>query len=400
MLAASAALAGPLDPPPGPIAPTAKPLAEVEPRIAINATNTPGDADSLFRITQPGSYYLTGNIIGVASKHGIEIGSGSVVLDLNGFAVISSGTGLDGVTTDGLPQVSVTVRNGVVSAWGNGGIDLEGTGHIIEDIHARVNAHEGIVVGVNSLVANCQASGNQNTGIVTGSGGTLSGCAGTQNIGSGIETGPGCTLVACSAALNTEAGINTGSGCSISDCTAYDNSSHGFQTSTSNTVSHCAANSNGSSGIFVGQSSNVLGCTSNGNTTFGIQLSIGGMVVDCYTAFNVVDGILCSNLCTIRGNSCSTNGSGGDGAGIHVTGGDNHVEGNTCKGADRGIDVDGAGNIIIRNTCSSNTINWTIAANNVVGPILDRTAPASAAISGSSAPDSTGSTHPNANFSY
>ncbi|HYD01608.1 MAG TPA: hypothetical protein VEB22_10315, partial [Phycisphaerales bacterium] len=47
--------AGPLNPPVGPVAPTAKPIAEVEPRTAINAANTPGDADSLFRITQPGS---------------------------------------------------------------------------------------------------------------------------------------------------------------------------------------------------------------------------------------------------------------------------------------------------------------------------------------------------------
>jgi hypothetical protein len=62
--------------------------------------------------------------------------------------------------------------------------------------------------------------------------------------------------------------------------------------------------------------------------------------------------------------------------------------------------VSSAENIIIRNTCSGNTINWVIAANNVVGPILDRTAPASAAISGNSAPDSTGSPHPNANFTY
>jgi len=104
--------------------------------------------------------------------------------------------------------------------------------------------------------------------------------------------------------------------------------------------------------------------------------------------------------CVVLANTCSFNGNGGDGAGIHATGSDNRIEGNNCTGADRGIDVDVAGNIIIKNTCSGNTINWTIVANNVVGPILDRTAPASAAISGNSAPDSTGSTHPNANFTY
>ena len=47
--------AGPLDPPAGPVASTYKTLTEVEPRIAINATNTPGDADSIYKVTQPGS---------------------------------------------------------------------------------------------------------------------------------------------------------------------------------------------------------------------------------------------------------------------------------------------------------------------------------------------------------
>ncbi|MCH8150310.1 MAG: hypothetical protein IH987_20420, partial [Planctomycetes bacterium] len=38
--------AGNLNPPSGPVTPTMKTLTEVEPRIAINATNTPGDASS------------------------------------------------------------------------------------------------------------------------------------------------------------------------------------------------------------------------------------------------------------------------------------------------------------------------------------------------------------------
>ena len=103
----------------------------------------------------------------------------------------------------------------------------------------------------------------------------------------------------------------------------------------------------------------------------------------------------------IRGNNCASNGNGaGNGAGIHATGADNRIEGNNCIGADRGIDVDFLGNIIIKNTCSNNTTNWDIVANNVCGPILDRTAPASAAILGNSAPSSLGTTDPNANFSY
>ncbi len=46
----------PLTPPAGPAASSNKTLQEIELRIAINATNTPGDADSTDRITEPASY--------------------------------------------------------------------------------------------------------------------------------------------------------------------------------------------------------------------------------------------------------------------------------------------------------------------------------------------------------
>src|SRR5262245_50105057 len=82
------ALAGPLNPPVGPVTSTYKTLSDVEPRTAINATNTPGDATCLFRITTPGSYYLTGNVTGVPGKAIITVanaGQVGVTIDLNGF---------------------------------------------------------------------------------------------------------------------------------------------------------------------------------------------------------------------------------------------------------------------------------------------------------------------------
>src|SRR5688572_11138787 len=57
---------GPLTPPGAP-APTMKTLAQVEPRIIVNATNTPGEDPYTFVISQPGSYYLTGHITRGAS---------------------------------------------------------------------------------------------------------------------------------------------------------------------------------------------------------------------------------------------------------------------------------------------------------------------------------------------
>src|SRR5262249_51241586 len=81
--------------PPGAPASTKKPLHQLQPRTPVYATHTPGDTDILFKITQPGSYYLTGNVTGVNAKHCVEIASSGVTLDLNGFDLVGVPGSLD-----------------------------------------------------------------------------------------------------------------------------------------------------------------------------------------------------------------------------------------------------------------------------------------------------------------
>jgi hypothetical protein len=69
-LPATMALAGPLDPPAGPVTSTLKTLSEVEPRTAVNAANTPGDFQALYVISSPGSYYLTANVPSASRERG------------------------------------------------------------------------------------------------------------------------------------------------------------------------------------------------------------------------------------------------------------------------------------------------------------------------------------------
>src|SRR4051794_28495446 len=83
--------------PPGAPAPTMKTLDQLEPRVPVSATTTPGDATSVFKITQPGSYYLTGNITGASGKHGTFIAAGNVTLDLMGFELVGVAGSLDGI---------------------------------------------------------------------------------------------------------------------------------------------------------------------------------------------------------------------------------------------------------------------------------------------------------------
>ncbi|MFT3684265.1 MAG: hypothetical protein QM783_04950 [Phycisphaerales bacterium] len=116
LVSAAFVVAGPLDPPAGPVAPTAKPLVEIEPRTALSQANTPGDADSVFRITQPGSYYLTGNVTGASGKMGIEIAAGGVTVDLCGFTLAGVPGSLNGVFDASI--TGTTLKNGTISDWG------------------------------------------------------------------------------------------------------------------------------------------------------------------------------------------------------------------------------------------------------------------------------------------
>lgn len=383
-----AALAGPITPPPGPVASTHKTLTEVEPRIAISFANTPGDADSIFKITEPGSYYLTGNIAGASGKHGIEIVASGVTLDLNGFDLLGKpGMGaFDGVSATAVGLTNIAIINGSVREWGGRGIDLASPStqnSRVERVEASGNGGSGIAIGVGSMISHCSVSRNANivseSAIIIGSGSTITNCSASSNDGAGITTGPGCIIESCTAYLNADHGISTNAGCTITGCSAADNGGDGILTSAGCSIASSSSYSNNADGIRVG-----AGCT----------------VADCTVRFNSANGIQCPSDCTIRANTCASNGVIGVGAGILVTGTENRIEANTCTDTDRGIDVDGSGNIIIRNTCASNTTDWSIAANNVVGPVLDRRAPTSAAFSGFSYPGSLGSADPNANFSY
>lgn len=360
LLSVASVSAGPITPPPGPVSSTPGP----EPRIAVNATNTPGDADSVFRISAPGSYYLTGNVVGVAGKHGIEIDSSGVTLDLNGFDVVGvSGMGaFDGIRSGAANLSAILVKNGSVRGWGDDGIEFAVSsqrGIEIENVRAIANAGDGFVIAFYGTVRNCEAIQNGSRGISTTNGCIVESCRASENAADGIEAGVGSIVVRCASYDNGGLGIElTGAGGSAIDCVAY---------------------SNGSSGIMV-----FTGCTVSG----------------CTARLNTANGILATSQCVIRGNTTSGNGVGGNGAGILVTGSDNRIEGNNCIGGQRGIEAQASGNLIVRNSCSGNTTSWVIAANNIVGPILDRRAPASAAINGFSATSTLGSTDANANFSY
>ncbi len=334
---------GDLNPPPGPIQPTMKTLDEVEPRVPIGPDTTPGDADSLFRITQSGSYYLTGNVTGQSGRHGIQIEADGVTLDLSGFTLIGVTGSLDGINMPSFLE-NVVIRNGHIRAWGESGVEARIDVGRIEHITAMGNGAWGIDNSPSGTftthITSCEALGN----------------------------GP---LVASTG------GIRGGQASAITDCIAYENAGTGIAAASGGIVSRCISRSNTVDGIVASGASIVTGCTANANDA---------------------DGIRVSGDCHVVGNVCNGNGSAaGDGAGIHATSVDNRIEGNNCTDADRGIDVDASGNIIVRNTCSGNTTNWDVVAGNVILVVNATTAAAVLGNSGGTAP---GSTDPSVNFTY
>lgn len=337
----AAALAGDLDPPAGPVTPTMKTLSEVEPRIPIGPDTTPGDSQSTFIISQPGSYYFTGRVTGESGKRGILINAHGVKLDLNGFTLQGVSGSLDGIFMTGFRD-GVVIRNGHVSNWGESGIQTRIDTGRIEDITAISNGEWGIDNGsagaFTTHILRCDARANGNT----------------------LPGG-------------------------------------GIRASQSAVISHCVAFANFGDGVAADTESRVMHTTSADNTVHGIVVNTGSMVSDCVATGNGADGVRLVNDSYIARNLCKANGNGSDGAGIHAIGNDNRIEDNVCLDADRGIDVDAAGNFIARNTCSGNTVNWEIFNGNVCLVILATT---SAPINGNSGGVSPGSTDPNANFTY
>lgn len=372
--AVNISLAGQLNPPAGPIAPTPGP----EPRIVINATNTPGDADSLFKITQAGSYYLTGNITGVAAKHGIEIAVGGVTIDMMGFELRGVAGSLDGITNIGLNNGNVAVRNGAVCGWGGDGVDLTatgGSGANVSDVFACDNGVVGIIGTFFSTITRCVV----------------------QNNGShGIDCRTGAVIASCIASNNGGDGISADGSASVADCSAYENGGDGVSASDSSVVARCTAYNNAASGITLNTTGSATDCVVQTNGGHGISTNDGCTIVSCAARFNTLDGIRVTDDCIVRDNACTNNGAAsGSGAGVHAVGLGNRIEGNRCANADIGIDVDSADNFIARNTCGGNTTNWAIAAGNACLVVV---VTPNVAFSGDSGGTSPGSTNPNANF--
>lgn len=354
--------AGPLNPPAGPIASTYRTLSEVEPRTPISLATTPGDADSLFRITQPGSYYLTGHVTGVAGKHGIQVEANDVTIDFMGFVLQGVGGAKAGIADHNdemQPSVqNLTVRNGTITGFPHGGIDtfLTSSGRL-ERMSFRANGSYGVAWNGALIAADCEFIGQANgIGLQNQGSGVVTGCIASGN-GTGFLV-MDTVLENCTAEHNTSTGF-MGSGSLFRACRSVGNPV-GISANGRTIVDRCIVSS-GATGIeTTGLRDTIRECSVSSVSGDGILVELGSTSIfgNTMTACNV----------GLRINAFTTN---------------SHVEGNVGSDNTFGIIVNGTENRIFRNafgrTPGANT-TYQIAAGNRFGSIVKVNSSASSVV--------------------
>ncbi|MFT3685839.1 MAG: right-handed parallel beta-helix repeat-containing protein [Phycisphaerales bacterium] len=341
--------AGPLNPPAGAVASTGKTIAEAEPRTAVNATNTPGGGSYTFRITQPGSYYLTGNIQTGGLTGGIEITASGVTLDLNGFTIDGGyaggpGSPIYGVHINGT-RSNVLITNGHVINCPGYGIAVSSSLSSSIVLRNLTVANAGIVTidatcpGVRMSGCTVQGvAGGAGLGVQLGAGAVVEECV-LRGLGNaGLVAQDGSTITDCTVAACTGAGFNVFGGSTVSRCTSLGNGGSGFVIGNACTVTGCTARSNTGSGFSAASGCTLHLCSADSNGAAGIAAVDHNLIDTCIATANGAAGISVRQGNTVRGNHSNAHSAAGA-AGILLTSftpGGNRVEGNNCEFNTRG----------------------------------------------------------------
>lgn len=337
------ARAGPLDPPAGAVTGTSKPLGEIEPRIAINTTNTPGTTSTVFRITQPGSYYLTGNVTVPANRAAIQVAAGNVTIDLNGCTIGGSGSTSNGiVNAPGSSAGNLTILNGTIRDVGTG-IDAGNINAVRIERTSIIGYYlNGIVTGENALISRCFVS--------------------WINSGNGIDS------------------INVGIHSVVTDCVVRDVYRYGIMHNGYGLITNChiyggTTNSpTNQMGIYAYQRTIVRACQVS-VCQIGIKARNWSRVESCHVNHCSWFGIAADEGASIKiiDNDIANCGDASGDAGILVQANLCSVEGNRLEANYRHIWVGGGtGNLIVSNTMASAGAggNLVVPAGNSYGPIV------------------------------
>ncbi|GAB4548134.1 MAG: hypothetical protein Tsb0013_08480 [Phycisphaerales bacterium] len=249
-------------------------------RIALNQTNTPGNASSLFIISEPGSYYLPSNA-DAGTRNGIRIDADNVTIDLNGFTL----SGQPGHDTGGvIPPATVPfaetsrrniiIRNGHIRGFDTG-VETDVTDPVtfgfatlrevaLDTLHIS-NTDTGIRATRTAFIADCVINAREigirtTTATVTGCVVTIAGGSPTSShVGIRAINGvvKGCTVSISNASPASSIGYDL-AGVVVSGCFS-DGAGTGFNLQ-GDTIAHTCVSTNNASLASVGFGAQAIDC--------------------------------------------------------------------------------------------------------------------------------------------
>ncbi|MEM0983314.1 MAG: right-handed parallel beta-helix repeat-containing protein [Planctomycetota bacterium] len=417
----SAAAAGPLTPPAGPITSTGMTTDQIEPRTPISEATT---------ITEPGSYYLTGNL--VVTGNAIDIAVPGVTLDLNGFSIIGDGQGPDaGITVSAVGgQLPVVIRNGFVRRFDDDGIRANADGADVTIERVTVDncfrgfdmVSESVLIdcravnctdigirtfgrsilerciaenggnlgfrGEHGIFINCIARANAGGGFVLGTSGTATtdaanrfeGCTSAENGGVGFQSDDPAQLSGCIARNNAGNGFTLADNARMTDCVSDSNDAIGIQVGNGVIITGSSSSSNGQRGVQGGNAVMLRDVLVTGSGGFGINLGLNARVTDSTSSENGNDGVLVGEGSTVTDSLAALNAGDGFQVGARSKIIACHAEDNDSAGirgaADVTIDsnfvtlnatgiVGVSGTLVMRNTAAANSNNFSVSGASV-----------------------------------
>lgn len=219
--------------PPGVPAPTMKSLDQIEPRVPISSTTTPGDADSFFRITAPGSYYAVGSATASSGRTYLEIAANHVTVDLMGFRWAGAAGSFDGIQV--LPGYSnVRIVNGTLVNFGRDGIAAPtADGVHIRDVTVSGVSNIAVRVGPGGLITDCLVVSPGQVGVELGAGAMAERCSVRAGAAVAAFVGKEASRFShCSASTIANDGFFVESGVTVDQCTVAAVAHFGVRTTT------------------------------------------------------------------------------------------------------------------------------------------------------------------------
>jgi hypothetical protein len=132
-----------------------------ESRIPVDAAHAPGTDAASFLITNSGSYYLASNVDGTNKRVGIEIATNNVTLDLNGFCLMGSSSGIY------IPcGTNCSVINGSISGCSGAGIYSQANDANFERLSIVATGYGVQCLGDAGVIKDCSFYHNANTSII------------------------------------------------------------------------------------------------------------------------------------------------------------------------------------------------------------------------------------------